>query len=142
MKNFIKNRKGFTLVELVVVIAIIGILAGLAIPRFMDATTSARGAKVAGDMRIIESAIMMQYAEKGTEPKDLNELVTNNYLAAVPEPIKGSSDFKIGDHTFTSTAKPEYGLTTTTPVRVTFDGDTNTIEKYLDGSASNKKAQS
>ncbi|WP_418809106.1 type IV pilin protein, partial [Phascolarctobacterium faecium] len=38
MKNFIKNRKGFTLVELVVVIAILGILAGLAIPRFMDAT--------------------------------------------------------------------------------------------------------
>ncbi len=31
MKNFIKNRKGFTLVELVVVIAILGILAGLAI---------------------------------------------------------------------------------------------------------------
>ncbi|WP_418312002.1 type IV pilin protein, partial [Phascolarctobacterium faecium] len=39
--NFTKNRKGFTLVELVVVIAILGILAGLAIPRFMDATTNA-----------------------------------------------------------------------------------------------------
>ncbi|QNP78295.1 type II secretion system protein [Phascolarctobacterium faecium] len=37
-----KNRKGFTLVELVVVIAILGILAGLAIPRFMSATETAR----------------------------------------------------------------------------------------------------
>lgn len=133
MKNFIKNRKGFTLVELVVVIAILGILAGLAIPRFMDATVSARGAKVAGDMRIIESAIMMQYAEKGTEPKNLQELVDNHYLAAVPEPIKGGSDFKIGDTTFTAKAGANYALTTTTntPVRVTFDG--NTIEYYLKG---------
>lgn len=53
MKNFIKNQKGFTLVELVVVIAILGILAGLAIPRFMDATASARGARIVADMRTI-----------------------------------------------------------------------------------------
>ena len=39
--------------ELVVVIAIIGILAGMAIPRFLDATASARGAKVVADMRTI-----------------------------------------------------------------------------------------
>lgn len=129
--------------ELVVVIAILGILAGLAIPRFMDATVSARGAKVAGDMRIIESAIMMQYAEKGTEPEKLQDLVDNHYLAAVPEPIKGDSDFKIGDNTFTATkTDAKYALTTTpnTPVRVTFDG--NTIEKYLNGTASNKKTVS
>ena len=45
--------------ELVVVIAILGILAGLAIPRFMDATISARGAKVAADLRIIETALSL-----------------------------------------------------------------------------------
>ena len=61
MKNFIKNRKGFTLVELVVVIAILGILAGLAIPRFMDATASARGARIVADMRTIDSAITVSY---------------------------------------------------------------------------------
>ena len=57
--------------ELVVVIAILGILAGLAIPRFMDATASARGAKVAADLRIIETALTLQYAEKGTEAKNI-----------------------------------------------------------------------
>lgn len=125
--------------ELVVVIAILGILAGLAIPRFMDATVSARGAKVAGDMRIIESAIMMYYAEKGTEPGTLKDLVDKHYLVAVPEPIKGGSDFKIGDNTFTAGKDANYGLTNTTPARVTFDGTDDTIEKYLNGTASNKK---
>ena len=74
MKNFIKNRKGFTLVELVVVIAILGILAGLAIPRFMDATASARGARIVADMRTIDSAIMMYNAKTG----NLKQRCVNN----------------------------------------------------------------
>ena len=49
--------------ELVVVIAIIGILAGMAIPRFLDATASARGAKVVADMRTIQSAEMIYFAK-------------------------------------------------------------------------------
>ena len=65
MKNFIKNRKGFTLVELVVVIAILGILAGLAIPRFMSATETARGARIIADMRTLESAETLYNVEKG-----------------------------------------------------------------------------
>lgn len=49
--------------ELVVVIAIIGILAGIAVPRFLDATASARGAKIVADMRTIQSAEMIYYAK-------------------------------------------------------------------------------
>lgn len=90
MKNFIKNRKGFTLVELVVVIAILGILAGLAIPRFMDATATARGARLVADMRTIESAVTMQYAEKGILATQVSDLVDNgNYLAVIPTPPIG-----------------------------------------------------
>ena len=54
--------------ELVVVIAIIGILAGMAIPRFLDATASARGAKVVADMRTIQSAEMIYYAKYANYP--------------------------------------------------------------------------
>lgn len=88
MKNFIKNRKGFTLVELVVVIAIIGILAGIAVPRFLDATASARGAKIVADMRTIQSAEMIYYAKNAKYPTaqtDFADLVQGGW----PEPPKG-----------------------------------------------------
>lgn len=94
MNNFIKNRKGFTLVELVVVIAILGILAGLAIPRFMDATTNARGSRLVADLRTIESAESMYYAEKG-QFATMQELVNNGYLAV--EPIPPIGDFKVAE---------------------------------------------
>ena len=88
MKNFIKNRKGFTLVELVVVIAILGILAGLAIPRFMDATASARGARIVADMRTIDSAIMMYNAKTGNLPVSKDALTIDKTTGGVTSAIK------------------------------------------------------
>src|SRR5574344_1939679 len=73
----LKSNKGFTLIELVVVIAILGILAGIAIPRFMDATATARGAKIVADLRTIDSAIMMYNAKTGNLP-DKKEALYND----------------------------------------------------------------
>lgn len=80
--------------ELVVVIAILGILAGLAIPRFMDATTNARGSRLVADLRTIESAESMYYAEKG-EFATMQQLVENGYLAVEPIPPIGA--FKVAE---------------------------------------------
>lgn len=63
-----RARKGFTLIELVVVIAILGILAGIAIPRFMDSIETARGAKLLADLRSIESAGTVYYTKNGKYP--------------------------------------------------------------------------
>lgn len=100
MKNFIKNKKGFTLVELVVVIAILGILAGIAIPRFMSATETARGAKTVADLRTLESAAVMYYAKTGVVPtktdleKGNAKLGTTALVASWPVPASGKAIIK------------------------------------------------
>ena len=95
--KFFKNKKGFTLVELVVVIAILGILAGIAIPRFMDATASARGAKIVADLRTIDSAIMMYQAQGNTPLTAVaatatdTQLTGKQLLSSWPKPPSGNA---------------------------------------------------
>ena len=62
------KRSGFTLIELVVVIAILGILAGIAIPRVMDMTARARGAEIVANLRTIDSAIALYITKTGKVP--------------------------------------------------------------------------
>lgn len=81
----IHNRKGFTLIELVVVIAILGILAAIAVPRFADQTANAQKSACLANQRTIESAIAMYYANNSsTFPANLAALETANLLNAVP----------------------------------------------------------
>ncbi len=63
------NRKGFTLIELVVVIAILGILAALAIPRLSGSREKAVKATVEADARTIFSDLEVKYAEDGKYPE-------------------------------------------------------------------------
>lgn len=86
--------------ELVVVIAILGILAGIAIPRFMSATETARGAKTVADLRTLESAAVMYYAKTGVVPTktDLEKgnanLGTTALVASWPVPASGKAIIK------------------------------------------------
>jgi len=79
----LKNKKGFTLIELIVVIAILGILAAIAIPRFSGVRDTAAIGAAEADGRTILSAVGIYYAEHGAYPADaanLSDYIENTGL--------------------------------------------------------------
>lgn len=68
MRKARSNSKGFTLVELMVVVVIIGILVAIAIPQFANVTQNAERAAVEANLRTIDGAITMYRAAQGVFP--------------------------------------------------------------------------
>ena len=84
---------GFTLLELMVVMTIVGILATLALPQFRDTTVKAKEAVLKEDLWIFRDVIDQYKADKGEYPQTLEELVDGGYLRKIPiDPITRSRD--------------------------------------------------
>ena len=84
----LRKNKGFTLIELVVVIAVLGILAGIAIPRYMEMQEEARGAQVIANLRTIESAATLYATKNGELPRRISPTDNSgNYDASPLVPI-------------------------------------------------------
>lgn len=82
MKLF-RNAKGFTLIELMVVILIIGILVAIAIPVFNASRESAYRRTCQANLRTIDGAVSTYRADNGSVPAAIGDLVPT-YLKAVP----------------------------------------------------------
>jgi len=74
MKNKIKNIKGFSLLELLVVVLIIGVLAGVALPQYQLAVERARFATVKENAHVLARAVQHYYSIHDKRPKNLDEL--------------------------------------------------------------------
>jgi general secretion pathway protein G len=84
---------GFTLIELIVVMAIIGILAAIAVPAMRDAPQRARESALKEDLFTLRSCLDQFHADRGRFPTSLDEMVSMGYLRSVPvDPMTRSKD--------------------------------------------------
>ena len=90
-----RSQAGFSLIELIVVVTIIGLLAGIAVVQVRYAKRKAQEAALKHNLHSIRSAIDNFYADKQRYPNDLTELVPNYLRKVPPDPITETEDWEI-----------------------------------------------
>jgi general secretion pathway protein G len=78
------RRRGFTLIELIVVLTIIGTLLAIAVPRYFKSLEKARETILQQDLAVMRDALDKYDADKGHFPETLEALVIDKYIRSIP----------------------------------------------------------
>jgi type IV pilus assembly protein PilA len=128
MKKMLKNKKGFTLIELMIVVAIIGILAAIAIPNFMTYQCKAKQAEaksVLGSIRALQEAYLVEfdtYADSTAKLGSIEAKGDPRYAYTITAAAEAEGD----EETFTATATGQEK--TPSGKKTGVDGDVWTID--------------
>jgi general secretion pathway protein G len=84
-------NRGFTLLELIVVMTIVALLASIAAPRYFDSIDRARDRVLMQNLNVLRDAIDKFHTDTGAYPTSLSDLAAKRYVRKVPEdPVTGS----------------------------------------------------
>ena len=90
------RNSGFTLLELIVVVSMIGILVSIALPNYRAAIQQSKEAVLKEDLYRFRDLIDQYYADKGKYPASLDALVQDGYLRQIPaDPITTQPDWEV-----------------------------------------------
>jgi len=85
-------QRAFTLIELLIALAILALMLSVAVPRYFSALDNAREVALRENLTVLRDAIDKHYTDTGTYPQTLEELVTRKYLRRIPsDPITSSA---------------------------------------------------
>ena len=110
-RQMLKQQEGFTLVELMIVVVILGILAGIGIQQYGRVQENARISAHNANVRIIEGAAQMYVMGEGELPEDIDDLVSD-YLTEVPDYPRGAGEYEL---VITGTLEEGYTIGVTPP---------------------------
>lgn len=92
-----RKKSGFTLIELMVVLAVIATLLTLALPSYFSSLGKSREAVLQQNLALLRDTLDKYYGDKGKYPAALDELVSTKYLRSMPvDPITDSSATWVG----------------------------------------------
>ena len=91
-----RMRRGFTLIELVIVMAMIGLLLTIALPQYFHSIERGKSQVRQQNISVIRDAIDKYYGDNGQYPETLDELVTKRYLRSIPvDPVSGGTAWTV-----------------------------------------------